>query len=215
MGQYYHPTLIGPRGSVNYLYSHDYNNGLKLMEHSYIGNEFVNAVLSQILNHPMKVSWIGDYSNDPWNGTEPYQHKMSQENFSSVFDKVYGGSKKHKIHPQPLNGFENITDFSGWYLVNHTQKVYINLKSYAERNKWREHWKDWRTGKEEDCDACVHPLPLLTACGNGRGGGDYYNHHPDYDQIGTWAFDLIEFTESKPEGYKEVSYHFTEQETVK
>ena len=48
MGQYYMPTLIAEDGTVSTLYSHQYDNGLKLMEHSYIGNKFVNAVLTQL-----------------------------------------------------------------------------------------------------------------------------------------------------------------------
>ena len=33
MGQYYIPTLIAGDGTVRTLYSHQYDNGLKLMEH--------------------------------------------------------------------------------------------------------------------------------------------------------------------------------------
>ena len=44
MGQYYHPTIMGKRyGVQGWLYSHAYGEGLKLMEHSYLGNDFVNA----------------------------------------------------------------------------------------------------------------------------------------------------------------------------
>ena len=60
----------------------------------------------------------------------------------------------------------------------------------------------------------MNPLHLLTACGNNRGGGDYYSSYPDFDQVGTWAFDLIEFTELKPEEYEEVHYSFTERSSV-
>ena len=219
MGQYYRPVLIGKRGGVKFLYSWDYDNGQKLMAHSYIGNNFVNAVLSQILHHPMRIAWMGDYALDDWNRSEPYKTKMPECDFRYLYHRIWNlgdgtfKENRYKIHPEPLS-MSNVSDFSGWYLVNHTQKTYINLNTYTERNKWREHWKDWRTGKEGEDDACIHPLPLLTACGNGRGGGDYYASHPDYDQIGTWAFDLIEFTDCKPAGYNETSYHFTEQEEV-
>ncbi len=223
MGQYYKPTLIGPRGGVRWLYSRDYDhNGMKLMEHSYLGNSFVNAVLSQILHHPMKVAWIGDYSKDDkkdW-GVEPYQ-KLDYHQFVDIFDKVWALDRddkkedKLKIRPKPLSMFEDIGDFTGWYLVNHTQKIYLSMQAYGQRNKWREAYKDWRTGKTEEWDACINPLPLLTACGNNRGGGDYRSNHPDFDQVGTWAFDLIEFTAFKPEAYREVGYRFTEQDTVK
>jgi len=43
MGQYYKPISID---KMTFLYSHDYGNGLKLMEHSYIGNNLVNTVES-------------------------------------------------------------------------------------------------------------------------------------------------------------------------
>ena len=59
---------------------------------------------------------------------------------------------------------------------------------------------------------CVHPLPLLTACGNDRGGGDYHEGHPNYNRVGEWAFDLIECTDRKPEGYDKLDIIFTEQE---
>lgn len=45
MGQYYMPTLIAEDGAVSTLYSHQYDNDLKLMEHSYIRNNFVNAMI--------------------------------------------------------------------------------------------------------------------------------------------------------------------------
>ena len=50
MGQYYKPTILKDRKVKNksdivvWFYSHNYDNGLKLMEHSYKGNNFVNAV---------------------------------------------------------------------------------------------------------------------------------------------------------------------------
>lgn len=34
MERYYMPTLIDDNGTISILYSHDYNNGLELMEHT-------------------------------------------------------------------------------------------------------------------------------------------------------------------------------------
>jgi len=51
------------------------------------------------------------------------------------------------------------------YIVNHTKKVYV---------------------KKNDG---FHPLPLLTAEGNGRGGGDYSGANMEI--VGTWARDVI------------------------
>lgn len=214
MGQYYHPTIINSRGHVHWLYAHEYDNGLKLMEHSYLGNGFCNAVLSQIFRKPMRIAWMGDYALDDWNGREPYQRAVSKLKFTKTWGRVYHdeeGEQKRKIHPEPLAGFEEPRNFVGWYLVNHSKGTYIDLGKYAEANKWRETWKDWRTGESGEYDMCVNPLPLLTACGNGRGCGDYHGDYPDFDKVGTWAFDLIEFTDKVPGGYTVAEYHFKEE----
>lgn len=68
MGQYYTPVFMDNQGEICTLYAHDFDNGLKLMEHSYIGNDFVNAALILLLNKPSSVAWIGDYSDNPYEG---------------------------------------------------------------------------------------------------------------------------------------------------
>jgi len=60
------------------------------------------------------------------------------------------------------------------FIVNHTKKQYV----------------------EKLCD--IHPLPILTAEGNGRGGGDY---HGDSDYVGAWARDVISVENDEPNGY--------------
>ena len=42
----------------------------------------------------------------------------------------------------------------------------------------------------------LHPLSLLTAEGNGRGGGDY--NGPNMDMVGTWARDVISMENEAP-----------------
>ncbi len=41
MGQYYKPICLDNELKEQWVYSHDYDNGLKLMEHSYVSNNFV------------------------------------------------------------------------------------------------------------------------------------------------------------------------------
>jgi len=65
------------------------------------------------------------------------------------------------------------------YIVNHTKKQYVNKKKFTT----------------------YHPLPLLLAEGNGRGGGDY--HGSNEDKIGIWARDVISVDEEIPEGFEE------------
>ena len=52
----------------------------------------------------------------------------------------------------------------------------------------------------------IHPLPLLTSVGNGRGGGDYRGTLQD--EVGTWAGDLIETQDVKPNGYTDATDWF-------
>jgi hypothetical protein len=59
------------------------------------------------------------------------------------------------------------------YLVNHTKKVYVKK------------------------NAGLHPLSLLTAEGNGRGGGDYDG--PNMEMVGTWARDVISMENEAPD----------------
>lgn len=214
MGQYYMPTLITKDGMISTLCSHDYDNGSKLMEHSYIGNEFVSAVCTQIWKKPTKVAWIGDYSNVPWEGT--YTKHISQDDFEEIYYKVWGKERdRFNIHPKPC-GYLTLKKWRR-YLINHTTKEYVDLESYIEENKWRERSeyrrrRDGRVINEPyEYDMCIHPLPLLTACGNGRGGGDYHDCFSDYEKVGSWAFCEIELTEIKPSGYNLVEYHFSEQ----
>ena len=46
-----------------------------------------------------------------------------------------------------------------------------------------------------DYGRVIHPLPLLTANSNGRGGGDY---HYENKYIGTWYADVIGATDELP-----------------
>jgi len=70
------------------------------------------------------------------------------------------------------------------YIVNHTKKQYVV--------------------KTKD----IHPLPLLTAEGNGRGGGDYAGIN-DY-LVGIWARDVISAETDIPAGYEELVCTFDE-----
>lgn len=70
------------------------------------------------------------------------------------------------------------------YIVNHTKKQFVD---------------------KERCDKYtkLHPLPLLTCEGNGRGGGDY---NGDHAIIGNWARDSISVEKVCPKGYIEIIF---------
>jgi hypothetical protein len=50
-------------------------------------------------------------------------------------------------------------------------------------------------------------LPLLTAEGNGRGGGDYRGENENL--IGSWARDIISVEMEIPDGYDELVCEFS------
>ena len=64
MGQYYTAILLDEQNQPSTCSPYDFDNGSKLMEHSYIANNFVNAVLAEIQDAPHRVYWLGDYAED-------------------------------------------------------------------------------------------------------------------------------------------------------
>jgi hypothetical protein len=64
-------------------------------------------------------------------------------------------------------------------------------------------WVDMRTAPENENGDQLHPLPILTCEGNGRGGGDYFGN---YAYVGAWARDLISLEAIAPEGYTELAF---------
>ncbi len=197
MGQYYTPVLVYPNTGnpvkVETFYSHDYDNGMKLTEHSWIGNNFVAAVMARIRRNPACLVWLGDYANQLKSYEIP--NGVAYQNVIAL--KAVVDSDKHNVTPLKLGGYPSPKN-PGGYLVNHNQQTFLSLKNYSRQNKPDENgW--W-----------LHPLPLLTAVGNGQGGGDY---DPELGQadIGAWANDLIEFFPSKkdiPKGYEETMVWF-------
>ena len=88
------------------------------------------------------------------------------------------------IEPEDMEKVE-----SGRYIVNHTKREFVD-KDIVPKDP--EGWK-------------VHPLPLLTCEGNGRGGGDYRR---DNDFIGDWARDKISIEKEEPKDFLEICPHF-------
>ena len=189
MGQYFKPCLLADNKTTvkAWVYSHDITytfkrsdgkkvevgNGLKLMEHSYIGNEFVSAFESLIKNNPQRVIWGGDYAD---------KCRCLKTN---TYDRC---TDKNKVLPT-----ERPNTRETRYVVNHSKKEFVDKYKVQEIEEWK--------------GTKIHPLPLLTCNGNGRGGGDFTT---DNKYIGTWARDIISVESKKPQGYKEIVPNFKE-----
>jgi hypothetical protein len=134
------------------------------MEHSWIENDFVNAVLGE-LRVPKKIVWAGDYA----------------DNEEGIEENLFGLIEE-KIKPPVLSKLR--------YLVNHSKKEYVDLGDLPKDSD------DW----------IIHPLPLLTCEGNGRGGGDFRDEN---DFVGVWARDLIQ-NSNENFSYAEIKPNFIE-----
>ena len=118
MGQYYKAIILGPQNAVEFIRlwmcPFSYNNGLKLMEHSYLNNPFVSAFEYQIsCDGPFymsRVVWAGDYAEKEPSGKSLY------EMASEIQDDEH--SKLCKPPSKDTSCYR--------YIVNHTKKLYID-----------------------------------------------------------------------------------------
>ena len=178
MGQYFKPCILkkDKKTVLKWVYSHSYGwNGLKLMEHSYINNDFVKAFETLITNNPQHVVWGGDYADNDI-GTE----KEGTNTYTRC-------TEKKQVKPF-------VPTETGRYIVNHTKQLYIDkTKAPLAVVGW---------------GGRIHPLPLLTAEGNLRGGGGDYTGKSGAKLVGTWARDLISVESEKPKWFKELIAKF-------
>lgn len=181
MGQYYRIITRNASGTTVFDRSikgdPDYV-GAKLMEHSWWGNRFCKALAATIVDNPTKVCWCGDYAEEE-----------ECQPLGFAFSDVWGSDEKDAdavaIDPAPADF--SLDSYA--YLVNHDKNQFVDLAKYhaaCTEDGW-----------------CVFPLSILTALGNGRGGGDY---HRDDELVGSWAFDTVEITSdsSKIAGFDEI-----------
>ncbi len=188
MGQYYIPCLLdkSKKKVIAWVNSHDYDSGIKLMEHSYINNNFVRTV-EKLLSHggewyKQPIVWAGDYADEEPDGITLYaQCEQPDEDDETI--------KGNKIRPDVIPKDEVL----GQYIVNHSKKLYVD-KDKVQDIPGDEGWK-------------IHPLPLLTCEGNGRGNGDFRGEHP---LIGSWSRDVISIEKKKPAGYEEIIFDLVE-----
>ena len=173
MGQYYKPILLedkvtddAPETIIGHLESWSYGNGAKLMEHSWLENDFVRRVESILAKRTSRIVWAGDYAD-----TEP----NSEENLYEMTTE-----DGHLHTEEPTDKFR--------YIINHTTKEYVDKQRVLPDN---DGWK-------------IHPLPLLTCEGNGRGGGDYGGN--DKYLVGLWSRNRISVSNDIPNDYEELLF---------
>lgn len=209
MGQYYHPINIDKQ---EYVYSHDFNNGLKLMEHSWIGNNFMEAVetlLSKGNNwYKTRLVWAGDYMD---NGIfiEEFKDSIDREkvkehyeaNDDESIEKIISELSLYSLCDMnfrqiPHEECGSMTTTNHNFIVNYTTNEYID-KRFCPIMETSSEGVTW----------VIHPLSLMTSSGNGRGGGDFRGEN---DYVGQWAGHVIAMEEEVPDGFKEIVPCFME-----
>ena len=178
----------------------------KLTESAWVSNPFVCAVLQQCSEAPHRVAWVGDYANSDIESREEVNlgngFVTDEESFKAIFKTAWPDGPNS---PRPLPycdldksvdtfDLEYIYDETtkksritrDYWIVNGTKKLVIHMKDYVAENVDSDGW-------------CVDPLPILTAIGNGWGGGDYGGINTNV--VGSWAFDEIFVSEEDPRNY--------------
>lgn len=210
MGQYY--NIITKTNRINGVYT-VYDRSIKkyksdkvgymlakLTEHSWIGNRMMDSLSAKLFQCPMRVAWVGDYT-DQLDVCDLPNKDLDYSTMMELF-RIAWNDENTKFHSLIITEFE----YSGTILVNHSKKLYLKMDKYIKASEYK-YWGDsW----------CAHPLSLLTAIGNGLGGGDYSGINED--KVGIWAFDVISFENEQNEcvftnhGYKEFEIRFNEKE---
>lgn len=160
-----------------------YNNGAKIMEHAYVDNSYVKRAEEYLAGeyYKYRFAWVGDYSDEI---CVDDNSTLSVYKILSEYNEKYGDIKDE--HADMINKMKRK------YILNFSKKEAVEIKKNIE-------------------DMNIHPLPLLCADGNGKGGGDYYGTCQEY--VGRWAYDIIGISDSLNllEGWKFLDITFKEQ----
>lgn len=207
MGQYYECVNLD---TGEFIKPHDYEQGAKLMEHSWTITSFMK-VAENLLKpggewYKTRIVWAGDYMDEgvflkdtPQNVQKDFRLQLllkKEEELPTLYSLTYD-------YFTALTGIEQNEETGFVYILNHNKKEFVDMTTLPVSDTW----VSPTTGEEFKYYA--HPLSILTSSGNGRGGGDYrYPHGEEY--IGSWAGDIISLEKEKPEGFQEIKPDFRE-----
>lgn len=164
MGQYYSP-VIKRENELKVFNPHDFGDGWKLCEHSWLlADGVMIAVLNELEKAPAKVYWVGDYATKE---KYPKLNDFTEEEMAEVKMQTTNClvNPHHTVLPAPAC-------FNGKFVVNHTKKEYFIIGEHEDEEEQK-----------------YFPLSILTSAGNGAGGGDYFGKNES--EVGSWFGDEI------------------------
>ena len=191
MGQYFRPILGDAYGLNCKVFDRSVDGEYtlaKLLEHSWWQNPFVNAFSKFLYKEPSRVIWCGDYAYEPDDFNFP--------NCSAFYVPSYGEVWDDTVSAIGVSS----TDFTldGKFLLNHDAKQFVDLDEYKAGSVDKHGWT-------------IHPLPLLTAVGNDRGGGDFHEGNIGFEFVGSWAWQLICIEDKPPDDFCKIDIKFIEK----
>lgn len=222
MGQYFKAIFLEKdrKTIANFAESYDYDSGAKMMEHSYLRNPFVLAVIEHLQKvNGANLVWAGDYADGEkekrplsevrtvWQGLVADGKTVLglQDYYFSEDPDTYSKERGENLYALADETDKKIgeqkkadTDYLNIrFIVNEDKKQYVDLWRVPTMNGW-----------------AVHPLPILTSEGNGSGGGDYAGINMKY--VGAWARDFITVKDGYwgEGGYTEIMPNFVEAYNV-
>ena len=190
MGQYYRPILGDKYGLNCKVFDRSVDGEYtfaKLLEHSWWQNLFVNAFSEFLYNEPSRVCWVGDYADEP----DDFDFQNCSAFYVPCYKEVWGET----IDTNTVS-FSDFT-LDGKFLLNHDTKQFVDLAEYKSASVDKHGW-------------IIHPLPLLTAVGNDRGGGDFHEGNTGYENVGIWAWQLLSFADKPTKDFSKISIVFKE-----
>jgi len=188
MGQYYKAVSLK---NLEFLTSRDFESGAKLMEHSWSRNTYVGAVCNLLSPggawENSGIVWAGDYADEELFVPDDFENKKDVNLYQIA-----------TINDVITDDLKNFTGIVMNIIINHTLKEFVDVNKCPDTDGW-----------------IIHPLPLLTASGNGRGGGDYNGDNEEL--VGTWAGHSISTNIISPSDYTEIFPNFIEisRKTIK
>jgi hypothetical protein len=202
MGQYYKPCILADKSGeaqsekvIGWMYSHEYNNGLKLMEHSWMRNDFVNTFEKLLAPRGQyakkRIVWAGDYADGE--NELAYQDENGKQNEVNLYDLC---EDENQLKPKKVT-----REMLYRYILNHTTKQFVDKTKVPVSDYWTD-----KNGKK--WPFTIHPLPLLTCEGNNRGGGDFRGS--ERGQVGVWARHSISVANRVPKGFTEFTFDLIE-----
>ena len=189
MGQYYKFVNIDKKEVCD-----KNRHGYKLMEHSYVGNDYCNDILRLLSNEWKgdRVIHVGDYA-------EPTDTSNTSNIISKICKELGIESTTVYNYASDFNNIECSSNDNIRYVYNLDKKEYVDLFKQPIQRFWI----------DEDnklIGACkINSFALLTGCGNEQGGGDYYFKNKQY--VGSWAGDKIVSSPIQLNEYKNYKYN--------